>query len=195
MPRRRTDIRPRHFALAGLIGALAACASLPSAPPAEIASPAVDAAFSIGGRISARHGSDGVAGAFAWRHDATHDAIELSTPLGQTIAQLEGDAREVTVRLSDGRIERAPDWSRLTERAFGVTIPVEGLSAWVRGIPRTDSRFDAERDGAGRIALLRQQGWEIVYAYADASPRPFRVSLQYPGADAVEVRVVIDRWQ
>lgn len=155
----------------------------------------VDAPFSIGGRISARRGADGVAGVFAWKHDAAHDAIELSTPLGQTIAQLEGDAREVTVRLAGGRVESAPDWSRLTERAFGVTIPVEGLAKWLRGIPRASSRSDVERDDAGRVALLRQDGWEIIYAYIDASRRPFRVSLQYPGADAIEIRVVVDRWQ
>jgi outer membrane lipoprotein LolB len=155
----------------------------------------VDAPFSIGGRISARHGTDGVAGTFAWTHDASHDAIELSTPLGQTIAQLEGDAREVTVRLANGRVEHAPDWSQLTEQAFGVTIPVKGLSTWVRAIPRANSRFDVEHDDAGRVALLRQDGWEVVYAYDAASRRPMRLSLHYPGADAIEVRVVVDRWQ
>ena len=101
------------------------------------------------------------------RHDANDDAIDLATPLGQTLAQLEGDARGVTVRLQDGRVETGETWSELTERAFGVTIPVEGLSAWVRGVPRADSAFTAERDRAGRVSLLRQDGWEVVYAYAD----------------------------
>ena len=53
-----------------------------------------------------------------------------------------------------------------------------------------------ERDERGRVSLLRQDGWDVVYAYADgASPRPFRVSLSYPGAAAVDVRVVVDQWQ
>jgi hypothetical protein len=35
-----------------------------------------------------------------------------------------------------------------------------------------------------------------VYAYADdTAQRPFRTSLTYPGADTIEVRVVVDRWQ
>ena len=184
------------MAVAAFAGALASCASLP-APSSQSTTPsAADAPFSIGGRISARRGDAGVAGAFTWSHDANDDAIDLATPLGQTLAQLEGDARGVTVRLQDGRVETGKTWSELTERAFGVTIPVEGLSAWVRGIPRADSAFTAERDRAGRVSLLRQDGWEVVYAYADdASQRPFRVSLSYPGADAVEVRVVVDRWQ
>jgi outer membrane lipoprotein LolB len=175
---------------------VAACASAPPQSSLPAASDAVDAPFTIAGRISARRGDAGVAGAFTWTHDVTHDAIDLSTPLGQTLAKLEGGAAGVEVRLPDGRTQTASTWRELTERAFGVTIPVDGMSAWVRGVPRPAEPFTIERDARGRTALLRQQGWEVVYAYADdAAQRPFRASLSYPGADTIEVRVVVDRWQ
>ena len=174
---------------------LAACASAP--PPSMLTTAdAADTPFSIAGRISARRGDAGVAGAFTWTHDAAHDAIDLSTPLGQTLAKLEGGANGVEVRLPDGRTQTAATWRELTERAFGVTIPVDGMSAWVRGVPRAAEPFTIERDARGRPALLRQQGWEVVYAYADdAAERPLRASLSYPGPDTIEVRVVVDRWQ
>ena len=173
---------------------LAACASAP--PSMRTTADAADTPFSIAGRISARRGDAGVAGAFTWTHDAAHDAIDLSTPLGQTLAKLEGGANGVEVRLPDGRTQTAATWRELTERAFGVTIPVDGLSAWVRGVPRAVEPFTIERDARGRTALLRQQGWEVVYAYADdAAERPLRASLSYPGPDTIEVRVVVDRWQ
>ena len=174
---------------------LAACASAPP-PSMRTTADAADTPFSIAGRISARRGDAGVAGAFTWTHDAAHDAIDLSTPLGQTLAKLEGGANGVEVRLPDGRTQTAATWRELTERAFGVTIPVDGMSAWVRGVPRAAEPFTIERDARGRPALLRQQGWEVVYAYADdAAERPLRASLSYPGLDTIEVRVVVDRWQ
>lgn len=174
---------------------LAACASAPP-PSMRTTADAADTPFSIAGRISARRGDAGVAGAFTWTHDAAHDAIDLSTPLGQTLAKLEGGANGVEVRLPDGRTQTAATWRELTERAFGVTIPVDGLSAWVRGVPRAAEPFTIERDARGRTTLLRQQGWEVVYAYADdAAERPLRASLSYPGPDTIEVRVVVDRWQ
>ena len=174
---------------------LAACASAPP-PSMRTTADAADTPFSIAGRISARRGDAGVAGAFTWTHDAAHDAIDLSTPLGQTLAKLEGGATGVEVRLPDGRTQTAATWRELTERAFGVTIPVDGMSAWVRGVPRAAEPFTIERDARGRPALLRQQGWEVVYAYADdAAERPLRASLSYPGPDTIEVRVVVDRWQ
>jgi hypothetical protein len=43
------------------------------------------------------------------------------------------------------------------------------------------------------VALLRQDGWEIVYDYVDAdSRRPLRVRVAYPD---LEIRVVVDRWR
>lgn len=185
---------PGRAAAVALAFALAACASLqpPESVPATAAES--DEPFVIGGRMSARRGDSGVAGTFTWTHDARRDAIDLATPLGQTIAQLDGGAQGVSVRLQDGRTETAATWRELTERAFGVVIPVDGLAAWVRGVPRAGAQATIERDAAGRVSLLRQDGWEVTYAYADdASRRPSRVNLSYPGAPPVEVRVVVDR--
>ena len=186
----------RVMAAAAMTVFVAGCASLPPATPASAIADAVDAPFSITGRISARRGDAGIAGSFTWTHDASHDAIDLSSPLGQVLAKLEGGPDGVLVRLPDGRTQSASSWQELTEHAFGVTIPVDGLAAWVRGMPRDVAPFTVERDGRGRVSLLRQQGWDVVYAYADdAAVRPFRASLSYPGPEPVEVRVVVDRWQ
>ena len=52
-----------------------------------------------------------------------------------------------------------------------------------------------ERDPRDRPALLRQDGWEVTYAYADdATMKASRLVLRYPGAEAIEVRIVVDRW-
>lgn len=192
---RRASGVARLAALGAVAVLLAACASLPPpAPSAAEALSSVDAPFSLGGRISARRGDAGVAGNFAWTHDPQHDAIDLATPLGQTLAQLSGNAQEVSVRLSDGRVESASSWSALTQKAFGVTIPVDGLAWWIRALPRPQARYGVERDASGRVSVLRQDGWDVVYAYADdASRQPARATLRYPGADPIEVRVVVDR--
>ena len=96
----------------------------------------------------------------------------------------------------DGRTLEARDWDELTQRTLGVAIPVRGLSAWVRGVGRDGSASSVERDAQGRVSLLRQDGWEIVYAYPDdAAPRARGLTLRYPGVEPTEVRLVLDRWE
>ena len=177
--------------------ALAGCAELPRT--AGIAAPdaaALAAPFEIEGRLSARRGNEGVAGQFVWSHEGPRDHIAFSSPLGQSIALLAGDANGVRVETSGGRVETAPAWDTLTARTLGFPLPVAGLAAWLRGLPRDGSPNTLERDGAGRPSVLTQDGWEVAYAYADdAATRPLRLTLRYPGAEPIELRVVVDRWQ
>jgi outer membrane lipoprotein LolB len=170
---------------------VAGCAGLGRVETGE--QPIADSPFHIAGRLSAHHGSDALAGNFDWQHAPATDTIGLATPLGQTLATLDRIDRTVALRLADGRYLEAPSFEDLTTRAFGVPLPVSGLSAWIRGGGHAGSVFTIERDAAGRPSLLRQDGWEITYAYADdRDMRPKRLTLAYPDVD---VRVVVDRWQ
>lgn len=112
--------------------------------------------------------------------------------MGTTLARLERDADGASVRFPDGRVERAADAQALAERTLGVPLPVESLAWWIRAAPHPRSPHAIERDAAGRVAVLRQDGWTLVYAYADDAAKPFRVLGSYPDID---VRVVIDAWR
>jgi outer membrane lipoprotein LolB len=186
-----------RIAQVAMLAALAGCAPLPRVAdslPADRA--ALAAPFEAEGRLSARRGNEGVAGQFVWVHDGARDRIVLSTPLGQTIARLEGDAAGVRVEAANGRVDTAAAWDGLSADTLGFPLPVAGLSAWMRGLPRDGAIHTLERDALSRPALLRQDGWEIVYAYPDdAAARASRLTLRYPGAEAIELRVVVDRWQ
>ena len=174
---------------------VASCAGVP--PDAVPVAPAIDAArrFAIDGRLSARRGRDAVAVTFAWSHAPPRDELVVSTPLGQTIAELVGDASipRVEAKSADGRRDEASDWATLTERAIGIALPVDGLASWAQGVPRAGTPHAVERDGAGRTEVLRQEGCEIVYAYPDPSAR--RPSLLRVACHDFEMRIVIDRWR
>lgn len=172
-----------------------ACAGVPGAQRPAPEFTFADLPFAADGRLSARHAGDAVAVHFTWRHDPPRDELIVTSPLGQTVAELSGDtaASRVQVRMADGRRAEAADWPTLTERALGFPLPVSGLAAWIRAEPRRGSAYAVEADDEGRVALLRQDGWEVVYDYADAAARtPLRVRVTYP---EFEIRVVIDRWR
>ena len=163
-----------------------------TAPPSPLAG---DAPFAVDGRLSAQHGREAIAISFSWTHAPPRDELVVSTPLGQSIAELSGDAsaRRVELRTADGRVEVASDWGALTERAVGVALPVEGLAAWAQAAPRANAPHSVEADAAGRTGVLRQDGCEIVYAYGDDSTRrPSRIRV---ACHDLEMRIAIDRWR
>lgn len=183
----------RAAAFASVAVLLAGCATAPAVvAPSR---PAGDAPFAIEGRISARHGNDALSANFQWTHAPPIDVLSVTTPMGQGIAEIRGDAsvRRVELRGANGLSAEASDWSTLTERALGAPVPVDGLAVWMQGLTLPDTAHALERDSAGRVAQLRQDGWEIVYDYRDATAvRPARLKLAR--AD-IEVRIVVDRWE
>jgi outer membrane lipoprotein LolB len=183
------------------IGALAAwlLAACAGAPPTAIAPVRVhayvDTPFVADGRLSARHGNDAVTVRFAWTHRPPRDELTVTSPLGQTVAEMSGDsaAGSVEVDTANGEHWDAADWTALTERALGFPLPVSGLAAWIRGAPHPGTPFTLEADAQGRISVLRQDGWEVVYDYRDAAASaPQRLRITYPD---FEIRVVIDSWR
>jgi outer membrane lipoprotein LolB len=186
----------RFAAFTGLLMQVG-CASMPTPRDAsQLKFAETRTAYEIAGRLSARHDADAFAASFHWRHAGDRDELDLSSPLGQTVARLAGDARGVELQTPDGRVETASNWTTLTSRGLGWALPVEGLSFWIQGAPRKDVPFTGEAGEDGAPRLLRQDGWTISYqAFAkDASgvSRPARMTLEYPG---VELRLVIDAWQ
>ena len=180
-------------------GAVLLCSCAPAlverpGPASTLAARA--AAFELAGRLSARHGNNALSANFRWTHDAQRDELDLSSPLGQTIARLSSDASGVRLQTPDGRVETAGDWAALTTRALGWPLPVEGLASWIQGVPRDGVPAAVERASDGMPAVLRQDGWSVVYQAfepgSDGSSRPKRLTLEYA---EVELRIAVDSWR
>jgi len=181
---------------AGAALLLAACAGMsPSGTVPTVTFVSAAEPFTVEGRLSARYGSNAATVHFDWDHRPPRDALTVTSPLGQTIAELSGDASagRVEVRTAEGRRDEAADWTTLTERTLGFRLPVEGLAAWIRAAPHAGAAYSVETDREGRVSLLRQAGWEILYDYPDpVARRPGRLRITYPD---LEIRMAIDRWQ
>ena len=183
-------------AAATMAAILAACTPALTERPQAKSPIVVRPAFELTGRLSARHGNDALAAGFHWTHERGRDELDLSNPLGQTIARLSGDAAGVRLQSSEGRIETASDWESLTTRALGWPLPVEGLAFWIQGVPREGAPATVEAGTDGMPVSLRQDGWNVGYQAfergADGVSRPKRLTLEYP---EVELRIAVDAWR
>jgi len=195
---RRLLVRAAAAGQAVVVASLLGCAPVALERPGGVVvtPPAPQASFEVAGRLSARHGNDALTANFRWRRASGRDELELASPLGQMVALLSGDPSNVRLETADGRVSTASDWSALTVQGLGWPLPVDGLAFWVQGAPRPGSAFSTEPDDGGRVALIRQDGWTIVYhAYTQvgiADWRPARMTLSYPD---VELRIAVDSWR
>lgn len=179
----------RFIVLCSLL--LTACAT----PPSLVQRPvAPDAPFIINGRIAIIQPDRRDSAGLRWSHENGRDEVLLLAPLGQTVARITADGSGVTLE-ADGKQHHAQDAETLTQTLLGWRLPLSGLRYWVAALPAPGSESRSERDGAGRMSVLYQQGWSIRYTrYAgEASDAlPLRLSLLREG---MEVRVLIDEWE
>lgn len=139
---------------------------------------------------------DGATGAFVLRRVAASPrdalALELFSPLGQTMATASAGAAGARIELADGRHFEAADPDSLTEQSFGWRLPLSRLTDWLDG----RAGGSAERDAAGRLVRATDSNWRLtVTDWNDRLPR--RLELDWPvepvhSARMIRLRLVID---
>lgn len=151
---------------------LAACASTP-----VVHTPRTLRAFSLDGRIAVRQGEIRNYANVVWRHDAGHDSILVTTPLGQGVAELSRDAAGARLVTADHREIVAPDWEGLAKRALGARLPLDDLPAWLTGHPPPPG-----------------SGWRVRYLdYQSPAPDALPTLIEFQ-RDDLYVRLKVDHW-
>ncbi len=175
----------------GALG-LSGCASVQPLPQnAGRAAP-----FDVLGRVLVHYDGRAFSANVRWMHAADADEIWLLTPTGQALAQMREDGEGATLTGADKSQYRASRVESLTKQALGWELPVARLQHWIRGTPVPNSPAEiTERDAAGKVRQLAQDGWKITYDYyppAENEGLPRR--MEVVGATQT-LRLVIDTWR
>ena len=173
--------------------AVAGCAALtrqtiPPQPPAT-----TDIHFEVDGRFAVRNGKEGGSGRIVWVHLPLSDDLTISNPIGQGIARIVRRDGVYTLTTSDGSEHSATDPDRLTEGVLGWTLPLAGLSYWLRGQPAPGRPSESFGINAERPTELRQSGWTIEYlSRHNPNGLPERLRIR---RDDLDIRLVLEEWR
>lgn len=169
----------RLFAAALASLALAGCAAPPLTPDAG-------GAAQWSGRFSVTASSadapdERSSGRFLLHVLDGRSRLELSSPLGQTLAQLQLADGRARLTTAEGKQFEADSAEALTEQVFGWRVPIGDLPRWLDGRFSSPTEFDGPR-----AVAARENDWSIrVEAWRDDA-RPARLALSWP-ADAAAV--------
>ncbi|SEA63624.1 outer membrane lipoprotein LolB [Thiothrix caldifontis] len=124
--------------------------------------------------------------------------MNIKNPLtGSIMAYLKGDRSEVTLQ-ANGKTYKDASAERLLQGQLGVSLPLDGMKYWVRGIPSPDSPVQQVKlDSQGRPESLQQSGWLIEYTGwqgNDWKALPEKINLSRV-PDNTKVKVIAKDWQ
>jgi len=168
---------------------MAGCATAPDMTPDRV----------YAGRFSAlaTHGDkrESVSGRFSVEVRGDRQRIDLSTPLGTTVARIEVGPEGANASGPGMQEARGPDADALAEQLLGWRLPVSGLPDWIEGRP-VPTRPAVVGHDASRLVLIEQDGWTVRIAETfAASGRPRLIVLERPAAPlapGVVLRLVVD---
>ena len=206
----RTSKRAASVVLSIGAALLAGCGTLlellPTAPGVADSEPAWQIhaeelsrvrSWSLHGTLAVRPaGGDASRVTMRWRQSPDSYHVRFMGPLGVGLFEIAGSATSVEARFSDGRRVSAASPEALLEQEIGWSVPLQGLRYWIVGAPVPDvAPSKMELDDLGRLALLEQAGWTVVYEEydtVDGLSLPERI--RFSNA-SVEATVVVRRWK
>jgi outer membrane lipoprotein LolB len=117
----------------------------------------LDAQFSITGRFAITTASKSYYGNFNWQHQPAYDNLALTSPLGNTVAQIQVESSEAKLTTSEGSYSGA-DVDDLMLTNLGFTLPLAYLHYWIQGVPLPMYPL-TEQLASG----FTQQEWQVEY--------------------------------
>jgi outer membrane lipoprotein LolB len=148
--------------------------------------------FELVGRVAVSDGVRAASLGMEWRHGVADEWLFIG-PLGQAVARIEADDGGAVLYTGAPEPLRADSAQGLLARVLGVDPPLDGVAAWVQGVPRPGARV-RQLDELGRPASVADAGWIIDYLeYAGPEPdaRPRRLEASWGDA---RLKLVIDQW-
>lgn len=118
--------------------------------------------WQLRGKIGIRTASENHSASLFWEQLKQHYQIELSGPLGQGGARIDGNEEGVNIDIAGEEPLWAATPELLMQQTLGWQFPVQDLPYWIKGIPAPGHPFELSMNQQQPKKLI-QNNWEINY--------------------------------
>ena len=121
-------------------------------------------AWQVTGRAGIRTAKKALSAGISWQQNHTRYLLMLKNPLGQPVLKLSGYPDHYVLQTSGNKPVTGSNVRQLVFDETGWEMPFDALSYWMRGIPLPEIPASTELNDQGRLAMLNQSGWKIIYS-------------------------------
>ncbi len=198
----------RNILLSLLVAVISACASLPKKPVTEESyrlweqrqqqlKPFVN--WAIRGRVAIFVDDKVYNLGMSWTRKSQHHLLNLEAALGQGMIRLEKTPEQAEMTTRDGETYYGHNAQQLLAQTTQLTLPVEGLESWIKGVPHENPPYLPDIDADGRATTLTQDGWKINYFDYELTTLAPDLQLELPHKlylkhENLALKIVIDQW-
>ena len=152
-------------------------------------------AWSMSGRVAVSNGKDGGSGRIEWKQTGARFEVALAAPITRKSWRVTGGEGEAVLEGLEGGPRTGANAHDLLLDATRWDIPVDALSDWVLGAPKSTAAV--QYDANGRPLRVEQEGWTV--SYTDWAPLEARPDIVLPAKleatkGDTRVRLAIDGW-
>jgi outer membrane lipoprotein LolB len=196
----------RYLLVSMLVALLASCASIseqikhqPADWNARLEHHNQISEWTIKARLGVQTETEGGSFDVFWQQSADVYDIRLVAPMGQGAVLIKGDREGVTISLADGRTEFDTDAEALFASMTGLSLPVNGLQDWLRGMPIQGEKIHKPRwNENGQLYKFEQRGWRVEmnrYRQVADYELPHAFYLEREDRPDLSVRMLVREWQ
>jgi outer membrane lipoprotein LolB len=196
----------RYLVVCILLPVLASCASIseqirhqPADWDARVERHSQINHWTIKARLGVQTETEGGSFDVFWQQSADVYDIRLVAPMGQGAVHIEGDRDGVTISLADGQSEYARDAETLFASMTGLSLPVNGLHDWLRGMPIQGEKTEKTRwNENGQLYKFEQRGWRVEmnrYSKVAGYELPHAFYLEREDRPDLSVRMLVREWR
>lgn len=135
-----------------------------------------------------------------WKRDQDQHVLNLEAAMGQGVIHLEKNPGHAQMSTPEGETHYGNNAQQLLQQTTQLTIPVEGLETWIKGLAHEQSPYLPDIDASGRVVTLSQDGWKINYFDYQTQTLNNGATLELPSKLYLKranlaLKIVIDQWQ
>jgi len=154
--------------------------------------------WTIKARLGVQTETEGGSFDVFWQQLADAYEIRLIAPMGQGAVLINGDNAGVSITLANGQTEYSQDADALFASMTGLSLPVNGLQDWLRGIPiRGEEIQNISWNEHGQLYKLEQRGWRVEmsrYKTIAGYELPHDFYLEREDRPELSVRLLVREW-